>query len=962
MQVQLINRKYTTPNYPSGTNTWLLANTGQLIAEEFELIFDFDFTTSPQQQVRFLSPYSFQLLSGEWGDLGFTIGATCTITGTITDIVGGGTRDYNGFTFTITDIIGDTIIVDTELYPSSLGFTGNISPNSGAGNDALFFNVSTVAPETIEIYHNIVPNGSGFSPNSIIDNEVNRFKIEGVAALSVSAFATVQQLGNKSGGSYASQMFQRISDVGTKRAYKVTFTYFTPTNFEDADFEKPSYLEANQSLKPVYRILAYPEDNNPNSVLTYEYSANEGNIGWYNESYNQGINDFTIDSVVITGADGAILSEIDHNQTCSVELTASNAAANFRDFTEVNFYLIPPTVEWKNNANSFANNIRASYFYKDDTAGTDIELTFPKNGQQVTTANQTINVATANQIIISFDVVPNAAFTTYINSLASSERQYRITAYVESVGGTDNENNGVCLTIQQGLLTAAPVPDQPYDKIGFQGFFNHAQNIDTGVSETNYNGCTEDDTVFKSLFSLTKGVEWEQLSLSVEVVRDSDGANFSLLNRVIPFNNFQVSPDGIINIVYAESLTQFLDGTGRNVLTVQNTGVEVGSDYEVKIVWSLVASWRYWIAQNNALSDFFDGALPNNGRNNEWMRYLREAGYSIRLRARLLKDETNYYWGGNLNLQDYEDNLLSPDITTVITYLDEDGVVQPSLLQGQEMTIRADHTLSVGSWSVGDVWGTIALRGKEADPTKKISTAWNWTSQTSPLKPLSGETKAKLSYPSAAVARVECLVDTNLLNSTEVTAVARIESPIAPACKHPIDFVFDYLEANSEDDSDIVGIYNNLLNRVTTTENICCPTCTKLYAGGILFGNTTVYAIGNAAGINAIIGTSVADPDEVCCYNGYKIGGSFASCDINFDANVDSLSSILDGDTTFINGTLIPSQMNSYDGATEITKIKSRLEALTINEVIRYDLWREIIERGLQMRCKEDGTKFLTRF
>lgn len=961
MQVLISNRIYTTRNY-EGSNTWLLTNSGQRVQEVFQLVFDFDFTSSPQQQVRFLSPYSFQLLSGEWGDLGFTIGATCTITGTITDIVGGGVRDYAGFSFTITDIQGDVMIVDTELYPSSLDFTGNISPNAGAGNDALFFDVSTVAPETIEIYHNQVPNTNGFSANSFIDGEVNRFKAENIDSMIVTDIINFEQLGNKSGGAYTEFDIERRPDVGGKRVYDVTIVYFQASKFQDADFDKPTYLQQNNSLKPVYRILAYPQENNPNSVLTYDYTAQNGNVGWYNESYNQGINDFIINSVVITGADGTVLPEIDHNQTCNVELTASNAAANFRDVTEVEFYLIPPTSEWQNNEFNFGQNIRLSNYFQDITFGELALTSFAKNGQQVTTANQTINVVTPNQIVISFDAVPNAAFTTYINSLAISERQYRVTAYVESVGGTDNENNGVCLTIQQGLLTAAPVPDQPYDKIGFQGFFNHAQNIDTGVSETNYNGCTEDDAVFKSLFSLTKGFEWEQLSLSVEVVRDSDGANFSLLNRVIPFNNFQVSPDGTINIVYAESLTQFLDGTGRNVLTVQNTGVEVGSDYEVKIVWSLVASWRYWIAQNNALSDFFDGALPNNGRNNEWMRYLREAGYSIRLRARLLKDETNYYWGGNLNLQDYEDNLLSPDITTVITYLDENGDVQPSLLQGQEMTIRADHTLAVGSWSVGDVWGTIALRGKEADPTKKISTAWNWTSQTSPLKPLSGETKAKLSYPSAAVARVECLVDTNLLNNTEVTAVARIESPIAPACKHPIDFVFDYLEANSEDDSDIVGIYNNLLNRVTTTENICCPTCTKLYAGGILFGNTTVYAIGNAAGINAIIETSIADPDEVCCYNGYKIGGSFASCDINFDANIDSLSSILDGDTTFINGTLIPSQMNSYDGATEITKIKARLEALTTNEVIRYDLWREIIERGLQMRCKEDGTKFLTRF
>lgn len=950
MQVQLSNRIYTTRNY-EGSNTWLLTNSGQRVQENFQLIFNFDFTTSPQQQVRFLTPFTLQLIGGDWGDLGFTIGASVALTGTMTDLSTGGTYNYAATPFTINDIQGDILTTDTSLYtPGAADITGGISPNISAGNDALLFDVSTEAPETIEIYHNQVPNANGFSPNSFIDGEVNRFKAEGIDSMIVTDVINFEQLGNKSGGAYTTFSIERRPDVGGKRDYEITIVYFQASKFQDADFEKPTYLEQNNSLKPVYRILAYPQENNPNSVLTYDYTAQNGNVGWYNENYNQGVNDFTIDSVVIEGADGTILSEIDHNQTCTVTATIT-AAADFRDVTEVEFYLIPPTSEWQNNEFNFGQNIRLSNYFQDITFGELALTSFIKNGQEVTTANQTIDVATANQIVISFDVVPNAAFTTYVNSLASSERQYRITAYVESVGGTDNENNGVCLTIQQGLLTAAPVPDQPYDKVDFQGFYNHAQDLETGTSEVNYNGCTEDDFVWKSLFSLTKNVLWEQLSLSIEVVRNSDGAFFQLENKVVSFINAITSPDGTININYSEQLNQYLDSTGRNVLTVKNTGVEVGADYEVKIVWSLVASWRYWIAQNNALSDFFDGAIPNNGRNNEWMRYLREAGYSIRLRARLLKSGVNYYWGGNINLQDYEANLLSPAINTTIQYFDEDGTEQTALLPNQDMIIRAEHTLLSGSWSVLDVWGWIVERGFENDPSKRITTSWNWTSQTSPLKPLTGETKAKLTFPSAAVARVECRVDTSQLGDITNTFVARIESPISPACISLWSWLFDYIVANSDGESDYVTTLINLLGKGAniTDSNVCCPTCIMTTVAGPT--DLEVFAFGGSVDVGNYIKDYSTLP---CCRDTYA---GALGCDLDFTTDLDTFAALV-GDSSFL--TDIPDQINAYAG-NNVDDLIAEITALTTNNSIRALLMRTLVGQGIAFTCDPlTGDKFIT--
>jgi hypothetical protein len=92
---------------------------------------------------------------------------------------------------------------------------------------------------------------------------------------------------------------------------------------------------------------------------------------------------------------------------------------------------------------------------------------------------------------------------------------------------------------------------------------------------------------------------------------------------------------------------------------------------------------------------------------------------------------------------------------------------------GSDVKIEAVHQATT-NLDQKDLWGWIALRPKESDPRSLISTVWDWSSNNLPLKPLIGETKVKVTYPTATSVKFEALIDTSNL-SDDVTIVSRVE-------------------------------------------------------------------------------------------------------------------------------------------------------------------------------------------
>jgi hypothetical protein len=925
MPIQITARNYVTRNHSAGNNFYL-TNSGQQVIEKVDFVVDFNFTSSAANQIIFLNLFQIQVIGKTWGELGFVIGDTIALTGTINN--GSSSATYSATSYTISDISNDILTVSTTLDPTSSGYiVGQLMPfNNGANSNTplLIANSTRTAPEVIEILHNIIPNNANGGSASLIDSEVNRFRATAVAAMSVSASQSMVQLGNKSGGTYTSATLTRLADVSGKRKFRYELTYFFPYKFIDSTFDEPSIFANIASVKPWFNILCIPEENNPNSALTITYSGQQGNAGWLNENYNQGVNPFTISDVTLTDADSNPLTEIDYNQNTNFSITITGSA-NFLNKAELEFYIIPPVSDYKNKPDTNGKLIHLVNAYWNGTSW------FVYEGGEMAIDDLVVSVATASTIVISGKLIPSADFKTYMASLSPDERRYRLTATVESTGGDANENNSVTLSAKEGLLEKAPIIGGVYTDLDFQGFFNHSQGL-TGTSSTSYTGCTEDDFLYRTLFRLDRTKQYKSMTINMQVVRDSDSQFFDIFERLINFGGYVVMPNGKQQINYTEQLQQFLDSTSRNQIALRLTGVESGDMYQLELLWSIMASWRYWIAQNNALVDFFDSTLPNNGFNNEWMRYLREAGFSLRLRCSLVTSEdVEYFWQTNVDLQDYDD---SEEITTEIEIYDSADVQQLALLANQQMRIKAIHT-KTSAWDADDTWSWVSVRPFESETNKRISSEWAWTSQNLPLRPLSGQTRLKVTYPSANVMVTECLVDTSMLDVEKYTLVARAQSPKAPDCTSGIDFIFDTLSLYDDKEKES-ALINLLSSRAPTTANICCPTC-EMTDGE---EDVLIYAFGRKTLIEAL--QAVYTP--TCCYDEY---GAEDNCTAGFDTEWDELKAGLDGISLDF---LIPTQINPYT-LNDLERIKDRLFALTADEEIRHDLITQMLTRGVAVYC-----------
>ena len=965
MSVAVYNSNYSTRSHSLGNN-FLLSNTRQIVTDYVDVSCNFNFQSSLNEQVIIIATNQIRILGSTWAQKGYIIGDNVLIFGTV--MSGGTTVNFGGLSRTVIGLSGDTMVLSSTLDVGGTGIlVGQTMPLQAGSNSNTamgVFNNSRSAPETVELFHNLISNGSFAGTGSLFDGEVNKFNFDGVAALAVSGTSIGVQQGDKSGGSYTSYELERLTDVANNEwtfssinnvAYRITLVYANPLKFEDSDFLKPSWFAASNSLKPFYQFNARSEQNNPNSVLKGSYSDQLGNVGWRDESYNQGVNEFTIDSVTITDTSLNPLSEVDFAQSCIVTAIITHTPqspltpVDFLEAAEVEFSLIPDVETIKNKPDRHCDLIQLSNFYI-DSVPTITSQVFGTVGAEMQTSNESLDVATPNQIIVKFTLDPNAAFTSLISSMSSDSRRYVISATVESTGGDENNNNAVALTLKEGLLELAPVVGSPYP-VREQSFFNHANDV-TGTPYVTYRGCTEDDFLYKALFNFTQNDVWTGIDLKIQVVRDSDGANFDLVSKFVNLTNYIVNVDGEIQINYNEAITQYLESPDRNALSVSLTGNDVGTEYEVQILWSLMASWRYWISQSNAFVDFFDGALPNNGLNAEWMRYLRLSGYSLRVRVNLIDDNnTAYFFGSGIDLQDYDD---TPDITTVMEYYDSSAVQQTSWVANDIMTIKAIHTLTSGSWDTLDTWGWISVRPFENEANKRIGTVWDWTSQNNPLMPPSGETKATLTFPTPDVAVVECRVNTSMINVETSTAIGRIESPIDPECISPIDYLFDQVVSSSDSELDYIEALEGFLSNGIIAKNICCPTCDVMNSETGLLDK--VYIFGSD--ITATNPLSPYTTATVCCTDSY---GTLSGCNATFDSEWDNfvLTLVGFGDTAALTA-LVPSQINTYADAS-MTLLIAKIQSITTDLSIQYNLMYVLLTLGFKAVCENGGDKIVSQ-
>jgi len=716
MAIVITNREFEV--VPSGFKTnFLLAAKNDHVQLSYDINIKLGFVPTNSAPVTVLTSNQLGLTSGNWSQLGFIQGEDIEIVYT---------NPTNGATVTVTveilSIQGSVLVHD-----GNIPHVGQTYPfqSSTITNGTMSIVPDVPSVEQIDVDLNLITNSGQNTAASLIDGELNRIRYN-VDGMSVSDTRTGVQIGKRSGGNF---LFEQIERVATLSGYDFSFTvrlqWANWLLFEDGLTEPISWYLGNETIRAFTRNTVYREVSNPNAFFVLSDGFTQGNVGNENENYNQGTNPFQIANLEFLDSANDPLNGIHYDIPTKVKVKVTKPAADFTDTYFAQIYRVRLDDGYKNvqtdylaNTNSviFSDAFISSY----GVDGVDVL------GVSAITFTDTVN----GECELEFTLTPTPEFIALFSNQPDN-RYFKFALTVQTDGGTATNNDRTTLAVWEGSLLEQVPTGGIMTEIEDFFFDNH---IDLGVREA----WTEDDIRVHGTYRLNKVDDYSAASFRVQVVRDTDGAAFDLYSKTINAAAFPITPDGIRLFNFNELLNFELPNPNRSNIQLVYTGLEDTNTYQVAFNFPFLISWRYWNAKPQAFADFLDVTLPQNGLNDEWVRY-NVSGYEIRVRLELVKNGLVDFLDYDFPINDYD----STAVTSVITIEDEQGNTLPALISGQTNIIKAVHTRS-SAWDLNESWGTIAIRPKEQEPRRLISSEWAWASNNFPLSPLDGETQAEI--------------------------------------------------------------------------------------------------------------------------------------------------------------------------------------------------------------------------
>ncbi len=742
--ISIANHKFSVPN-KAGTVNFPQFNEGQEVTHEFDVQFVYNFNSTSTQQFIISSQSQITSLSIDLSKLGIEVGDSLKMEGTVS---GGTDVDVTG---TVLAVTSSTITFDSNIF-----LAANVSKIFPDYNNGEMFvtNQTRDTPISIDLFYNLIQNSNNTGTNlSLWDGEVNRFT--GVLPVLVGGSSSIPQVGNKSGGTFISFDVEKLATTGK---FTCTIVYLPWLGNEDIDFSIPSWYNSTEAVKPYIKVFGLTALGNPNTSINGDLVTLLGNTGWYDEAYNQGIDNFVIDTLTIKDSLGAVITNLNPSEVNTINVDIKSLTGTIDDSVCVNINTLFDFVESKNNPfRRIDNNVGCSVSDSGTILGS-------KNGAECTIVLVSSSAST-DTLSLEFTITPNATFATYIDAQTTAQL-HRVTVNVNDAITGQN----VTKTLIEDVWITPPTPPQVFIA-NLINFYNH--NLEIGdLPALRYTGTTEDDFLMDTKFDLDKNVDYENIKLTVNCVNNANTELIAtLFERSFDLTNV-VSVGGIMQINSVFPLTQFLDSPDRNQVSLKNTGVTDVDTYEVEMISSFMANWRDWVPVTNFLSYFYDNTLISNGQSAEWVNYLRLSGFKLQIRIDITDSSSSgkYMIVDIIDLLDYDE---AETVTSSIEFINSGGFSVPEMISGQVYTIKATHTLSSGSWGEDGVWGWIGVRPYQSEEMKRISTAYDVTTQNLPLEPLFGGTRAELTYVSSTVVTVECKVNATLLTNKS-TFVARI--------------------------------------------------------------------------------------------------------------------------------------------------------------------------------------------
>ena len=660
-------------------------------------------------------------IGGDFEDEGFRAGDSITIQ--VYEIASG--------TINSTQSLSVIYVDEDEMKVSSA------IPNWSDNQDEAVLITNTRNREGLELYFNMIPNSSAGSRFSLIDGEPVRFQID----LQNPAFPVINQVGNKSGAYEIEVDFGLLAPPsGGVIKYRMRVTFVTSGLYNENLFDfgnclKP-YIEFNWSS-----LIGEPFSQTQSSI------NENADTGGFNQAYNSGV----IDAVLVQG-----ISEIKYDSVTTGQFVIDSSSSKY---AQGSAYLSSDVSYYKNQTSDQSE--LTMIIPSDEVVLVNTARTSSINPDGASYEFKITNISQAGTIwTIDFEMTPNLAFSSFMESRADGDRFFKVWMKWGSVN----------VLVFNGQLSKAPAVTQNLNMI-LADYFDHSENITSlpAVSVSGYSGNVEDDFAFVGAFALTDDqittfvrIGIQAFNYVTEEFFTLEQSNFSLVG--IP----QINGEYVLNLTAPVISSLPTTSVKREAFLVNDSSVVTNPQfYGVKIYYPYLYRWEYWLSLASANADFYPDDQTRN-----WVPYGTQGDWRLRLNLEVDRNENLFQFRDEIGIMDYDSN---PNIIQEIQLWRDNPLTQVGvIIEGELMRIVATHTNADGSsWSPNEVWGMITIEPTESSPRWISSTAIDFDgSNLNPLTPLSG-LRCDLTLPSPDVVRLECYLDSskiNLSNGVKITS------------------------------------------------------------------------------------------------------------------------------------------------------------------------------------------------
>jgi hypothetical protein len=706
--------------------------------------------------------------------------------------------------------IGDT--VDVRNYVANTSY-GTFTIINKQGNNAIQLNSDI--PSLTPAYNNSAPDGlvTLQTPITAVRYKYNYVENSDTPIFTSKVDGTVQELIIKevdgSNTTYFPMEFlgNKPYQIGSARIkgngissspyYKTEFIlehtmFITPFMLKDqwTDIKNntpPSYFLNNKCLRHIFEIQGGREYTDPNYLQETFETGIIGNTGWFNENFNTGLTNYTVDSVTYKRPDTTVIDAIELVATeTTVEVVIKNTVDTPFSNTNTKFVLnickAPADEnEYTNNTNTLAENFLfdrklctlGGASVNGDNYGTDYQIL----------KGITSTFISSSEIKITFNVAMDANVLANLN--ASEEARYMLWVAIQDHTLAVADADKVALLVDATdffVDTTDPTMIDITNK-----YLRHIESDPATEAVNNITAFPQDEVVGYSLFyidrngRLTDDISFSKITLKIKAKNsitldefdlDTYEADLSTLTKV----NTNPYVDLIVNRNFHIPTTEI-----RKAIRIKRrTDLDAGNKIYYETYFPFLMRWEYWEKIASANDDFFDINEPNNGLNEDWYRYSQGTNwdlyYEIIIKAKKNGGSLTFTKETIINTTDYDTNALwetesirAYDTNNIQLY---DGVNLKNYLLGYAKTrIEAKMTKTSGTVNLADIVMVLDIETFEqggVNGRRRISSMYEHDSDTW-FESVDGTKKVKLSLSGNTV------TGEALINNTELPFVEKFK-------------------------------------------------------------------------------------------------------------------------------------------------------------------------------------------